>query len=111
MSTATTTRGIPGNLPAGVTSFVGRRHELAGVRRRLATSRLVTLTGAGGVGKTRLAQRIGADVRRGFPDGVWFVGLADLHDPDLVAVAVGETLGIRTGTVSPDAPELAAFLA
>jgi len=111
MSTATTARGIPGNLPAEVTSFVGRRHELVGVRRMLATSRLVTLTGAGGVGKTRLAQRIGLDMRRAFPDGVWLVELAELRDPDLVAVTVAEALGIREESVSPGAPGLAAFLA
>ncbi|WP_173077441.1 ATP-binding protein [Phytohabitans rumicis] len=111
MSTATTTRGSLGNLPAEVTSFVGRRHEVTGIRRMLSASRLVTLTGAGGVGKTRLAQRVGAELRRSFPDGVWFVGLAELRDPDLVAVTVGETLGIREDVVSPDAHGLAAFLA
>ena len=111
MSTATTARGSLGNLPAEVTSFVGRRHEVTGIRRMLSANRLVTLTGAGGVGKTRLAQRVGAELRRSFPGGVWFVGLAELRDPDLVAVTVGETLGIREGAVSPDAPGLAAFLA
>lgn len=107
MSTATTTRGSLGNLPAEVTSFVGRRHEMTGIRRMLSTSRLVTLTGAGGVGKTRLAQRVGAELRRGFPDGVWFVGLAELHDPDLVTVTVSETLGFSEGAVTLDPSELA----
>jgi len=111
MSTATTARGYLGNLPAEVTSFVGRREEVSAVRRMLTTSRLVSLTGAGGMGKTRLAQRAGAELRRGFPDGVWFVELAELRDPDLVAVTVGEALGIREEAVSPDAPGLAAFLA
>lgn len=111
MSTATTARGTLGNLPAELTSFIGRRHEVTGIRRMLSASRLVTLTGAGGVGKTRLAQRVGADLRRGFPDGVWFVGLAEVHDPDLVAVTVGETLGIREDTISPDGAGLASFLA
>jgi len=111
MSTATTARGFLGNLPAEVTSFVGRRGEVTAVRRMLTTSRLVTLTGAGGVGKTRLAQRAGAELRRGFPDGVWFVELAELRDADLVAVTVGEALGIREEEISPDAPGLAAFLA
>ncbi|MCA2217722.1 ATP-binding protein [Jidongwangia harbinensis] len=111
MSTATTARGSLGNLPAEVTSFVGRRQEVTGVRRMLAHSRLVTLTGAGGVGKTRLAQRVGGEMRRAFPDGVWFVELAELRDPDLVAVTVGEALGVREESVSPDAPGLAAFLA
>ena len=110
MSTATTARGS-GNLPAEVTSFVGRRHELTGIRRMLATSRLVTLTGAGGVGKTRLAQRVGLDMRRAFSDGVWLVELAELRDPDLVAVTVAEALGVREESVSPGAPGLTAFLA
>jgi predicted ATPase/DNA-binding CsgD family transcriptional regulator len=110
MSTATTTRGSLGNLSAEVTSFVGRRHEVTGIRRMLSASRLVTLTGAGGVGKTRLAQRVGAELRRGFPDGVWFVGLAELRDPDLIAVCVAETLGLREGSVRVDARELATLL-
>jgi predicted ATPase/DNA-binding CsgD family transcriptional regulator len=111
MSAATSSRGLLGNLPAEVTSFVGRRHDVAGVRRMLATSRLVTLTGAGGVGKTRLAQRVGLEVRRAFPDGVWLVELAELRDEDLVAVTVAEALGVREEAVRPDAPGLADFLA
>lgn len=111
MSTATTSRGSLGNLPAEVTSFVGRRHEMTDIRRMLSTSRLVTLTGAGGVGKTRLAQRVGLEVRRAFPDGVWLVELAELRDPDLVAVTVAEALGVREESVSPGAPSLAMFLA
>jgi predicted ATPase/DNA-binding CsgD family transcriptional regulator len=111
MSTATTARGSHGSLPAEVTSFVGRRHEVSGVRRMLSASRLVTLTGGGGVGKTRLAQRVGSEMRRAFPDGVWFVELAELRDPDLVTVTVAEALGLREGSVSPDAPGLADFLA
>src|SRR3954470_19439946 len=111
MSTGTASRGSLGNLPAEVTSFVGRRHEMTGVRRMLSTSRLVTLTGAGGVGKTRLAQRVGREMRRAFTDGVWLVELAELRDPDLVAVTVAEALGVREESVSPDAPGLATFLA
>ncbi|MEV4702229.1 LuxR C-terminal-related transcriptional regulator [Actinoplanes sp. NPDC049316] len=111
MSTATGARGSLGNLPAEVTSFVGRRHEMTGVRRMLSTNRLVTLTGAGGVGKTRLAQRVGLEMRRAFADGVWLVELAELRDPDLVAVTVAQALGVREEAVSPDAPGLATFLA
>jgi len=110
MSTAPSSRGSLGNLPAEVTSFVGRRQELTTVRRMLSASRLVTLTGGGGVGKTRLAQRVGGEMRRAFPDGVWFIELAELRDPDLVAVTVAEALGIREEAVSPDAPGLAEFL-
>jgi non-specific serine/threonine protein kinase len=111
MSTATTARGSLGNLPAEVTSFVGRRHEMTDIRRLLSNSRLVALTGAGGVGKTRLAQRAGLEMRRAFPDGVWLVELAELRDPDLVAVTVAEALGVREESVSPGAPSLAMFLA
>ncbi|GGQ55560.1 ATP-binding protein [Couchioplanes azureus] len=111
MSTATSAHGSLGNLPAEVTSFVGRRHELTAVRRMLATSRLVTLTGAGGVGKTRLARHAGLELRRAFPDGVWLAELAELRDPDLVAVTVAEALGVREQSVRPDAPALATFLA
>jgi predicted ATPase/DNA-binding NarL/FixJ family response regulator len=84
-----------GNLPSDLTSFVGRRRELAEVRRLLGESRLVTLTGIGGVGKTRLALRAAAELDRRFPDGVWLVDLAPLRDPALVAQTVAAELGIR----------------
>jgi predicted ATPase len=73
-----------GNLPADVTSFIGRRREITEVKRLLPTARLVTLTGMGGVGKTRLALRTAADLRRGFAHGVWVVELAGLQDGGLV---------------------------
>src|SRR5215470_6025163 len=84
-----------GNLPAEVTSFVGRRQEIAEVKRLLARSRLVTLTGAGGVGKTRLAVRVAGQLRRAFPDGVWLVSLADLSDPALLPATVATALGVQ----------------
>lgn len=83
-----------GNLPADVTSFVGRRGELAVLRSQLAESRLVTLTGVGGVGKTRMAVRVAAESRRAFPDGTWFVDLAALEDATLLADTVACTLGM-----------------
>ncbi|HEX7263844.1 MAG TPA: LuxR C-terminal-related transcriptional regulator [Candidatus Dormibacteraeota bacterium] len=76
-----------GNLPAETTSFVGRRRELADLKRRLTSARLVSLVGPGGVGKTRLALRTAGDLARGFKDGAWLVELADLSDPALVAEA------------------------
>ncbi|MEQ0559838.1 LuxR C-terminal-related transcriptional regulator [Amycolatopsis sp. NEAU-NG30] len=88
-------RRSAGNLPAELTSFVGRRHELAEAKRLLSAARLVTLTGAAGVGKTRLALRVAADVRRAFPDGVWLAELADVGDPQLVPHTVAAALGLR----------------
>jgi predicted ATPase/DNA-binding CsgD family transcriptional regulator len=90
-----------GNLPAEVTSFVGRREELAAAKRLLPTTRVLTLLGPGGVGKTRLARQVGVVVARAFPDGVWSVELADVHDPDLVTVTVAEALALRDDTAAP----------
>jgi len=73
-----------GNLQDELTSFVGRRRELSEVRGLLGESRLVTLTGIGGVGKTRLALRVGSQLGRSFSDGVWLVELG-IHQPDLRA--------------------------
>jgi predicted ATPase/DNA-binding CsgD family transcriptional regulator len=70
------------SLPLDLSSFVGRAREVRQVRRLLSRSRLVTLTGIGGVGKTRLALHSAADVQRAFPDGTWLVDLTELHDPD-----------------------------
>jgi predicted ATPase/DNA-binding NarL/FixJ family response regulator len=97
-------RRVVGNLPAELTSFVGRRGEVAEVRRLLSRSRLVTLTGVGGVGKTRLALRAAAELRRAFGDGVWLVQLDQLRDEALVAQAVAGALSLhaRSG-FSPEA--------
>jgi signal recognition particle GTPase len=70
--------GRRGVLPAELTRFVGRKRELADARGRLKRSRLVTLTGVGGAGKTRLALRLASDHRRAFPDGVFVVELAEV---------------------------------
>jgi predicted ATPase/DNA-binding CsgD family transcriptional regulator len=83
------------NLPAPVSSFIGREGELAAVRRLVAGSRLVTLTGAGGAGKTRLGLQVAAGLLDGAGDGVWFADLAPLGDPGLVAVTVADVLGVR----------------
>ncbi|HEY6794174.1 MAG TPA: LuxR C-terminal-related transcriptional regulator [Kineosporiaceae bacterium] len=84
-----------GNLPHTVTSFVGRRQQLADVRAALAGSRLVTLVGPGGVGKTRLAVRAAADGRRSFPAGTWLVEFDLLQDEAGVPQAVATALGLR----------------
>jgi predicted ATPase/class 3 adenylate cyclase len=85
---------VPHNLPIQLTSFVGRERELAEIVTLLAAHRLVTLTGAGGCGKTRLALQAAADAQETFPDGVWLVELAPLSDPDLVPQAVAQALGV-----------------
>ncbi|WP_165820964.1 ATP-binding protein [Nocardioides gansuensis] len=78
-----------------LSSFVGRRHDVAEVRGLLSTSRLVTLTGPGGVGKTRLAREVANAVRRGFPDGTVLVELDQVSDPALVASTVAVAVGLR----------------
>src|SRR6202043_4273935 len=84
-----------GNLPAEASSFIGRRREIAEVRKKLTEARLVSLVGPGGVGKTRLAIRIATDLGRGFRDGAWMVELADVRDSALVSNAVMAALDLR----------------
>ena len=79
---------LPGNLPRQVTSFVGREAEIKSLAELLRGSPLVTLTGVGGVGKTRLALQVAAEVVPHFRDGAWFVELAGVRDPDAVPDAV-----------------------
>jgi predicted ATPase/DNA-binding CsgD family transcriptional regulator/transcriptional regulator with XRE-family HTH domain len=92
-----TTVGRPhgGSLPTPLSSFVGREREVAGVRHLLAASRLVTLLGPGGIGKTRLAIEAATGMVDRFADGVDFVALASVRDPDLVISAVARALGIQ----------------
>jgi non-specific serine/threonine protein kinase len=78
-----------------ISSFVGREKELAEVKRLLEDSRLLTLTGSGGCGKTRLALAAAGELSEGFEEGVWLVELAPLADPSLMARAVAATLGVR----------------
>ncbi|HEX5296884.1 MAG TPA: AAA family ATPase, partial [Streptosporangiaceae bacterium] len=94
-----------------LSSFVGRRGEVAQVRRLLAKSRLVTLTGVGGVGKTRLALRAAAGLARAFPDGVWLVRLDELRDEALVAQAVAGALGLRERADAAPEAALADYVA
>jgi predicted ATPase/DNA-binding CsgD family transcriptional regulator len=85
----------PTNLPVQLTSFVGREWELAEVRRLVSTSRLATLTGAGGCGKTRLALQGAGALSDTFADGVWLVNLVPLREPVLVAQIVAQALGLH----------------
>ncbi|MEJ7668432.1 MAG: tetratricopeptide repeat protein [Casimicrobiaceae bacterium] len=86
---------IPNNLPQQLTSFIGREHDLTEVKKLLRTTRLLTLLGVGGLGKTRLSLQVAADVMDRYPDGVWFVELAALRDERLVAQAVASVLGVK----------------
>jgi predicted ATPase/DNA-binding SARP family transcriptional activator len=95
------------NLPVAQSSFVGRERELVEVKRALAMTRLLTLTGAGGCGKTRLALEVAGDLVGAYPDGVWLVELAPLSDPALVSNAVAAALGVRE---RPDLPLTAALV-
>jgi predicted ATPase/class 3 adenylate cyclase len=84
----------PNNLPQQATSFIGRDKELEELKRLLARTRLLTLTGSGGCGKTRLSLQVAADSLEQFPDGAWFVELAPLSDPGLVPQTVATVLGL-----------------
>jgi predicted ATPase/class 3 adenylate cyclase len=86
---------LPNNLPAQVTSFVGREREMSEIKRLFPTTRLLTLTGPGGTGKTRLSIHIAADLLEQFPHGVWLVELSTLSDPALIPDAMINAIGIR----------------
>src|SRR5678815_1089346 len=77
---------LPNNLPAQVTSFVGRAREMAEVKRLLGTTRLLTLTGPGGTGKTRLSLQVAAELLEKFPHGVWVIELATASDLSLIHI-------------------------
>lgn len=85
---------LPNNLPIQVTSFRGREQDLEELKAHLVEHRLVTLFGAGGVGKSRLAAQFGAEALDRFPDGVWIADLASISDPGLVSSVVAKTLGV-----------------
>lgn len=89
------------NLPQQVTSFVGRAKELAEVKEHLAKTRVVTLTGAGGSGKTRLSLQVAADQLEDFSDGVWLVEFAPITDPALVAQTVASALDLKEEPAKP----------
>jgi predicted ATPase/DNA-binding CsgD family transcriptional regulator len=99
-----------GRLPAEITGFVGRRHEVSEVKRLLSHARLVTLTGIGGVGKTRLALHVAAKIRRAFPDGVYLVDLAPLQDEELLVRTVAAALGLPDQSARPPLERLAEHL-
>ncbi len=86
---------VPNNLPLQLTTFIGREEEVAEIKQTLVRARLVTLVGAGGVGKTRTALQVGADLLETHPDGVWFVDLAQLASPHFVTAAIAAALEIH----------------
>ncbi len=88
-------KSLRGNLPAELSSFIGRRRDLQEIKAALTGERMVTLVGPGGVGKTRLALRSAADLQRGIADGAWLTEFAGLRDPRLVTKAVMTSLGLR----------------
>jgi predicted ATPase/class 3 adenylate cyclase len=93
------TTDVPSNLPGDVTSLIGRDDEVAALRGELAETRILTLVGPGGSGKTRLALALARDARDRFPHGVWFVDLAAVRDPAALEPAIATALGVRE---SPD---------
>ena len=89
------------SLPKPLTSFIGREHELAQAKRLLQDSYLVTLTGPGGSGKTRLCIALAEAVAHGYPDGVYFVPLAPVHDPGLVPSTIAQSIGLQDARDRP----------
>jgi predicted ATPase/class 3 adenylate cyclase len=106
-----TADAVPHNLPTQVTSFVGRNAERAELDRLIREHRLVTVVGAGGAGKTRLAVELAGDRVESYPDGVWFVDIAPVTDPGLVAFAVAAVLGLRPEPGRPMLETLVEFTA
>ncbi|MCW2502349.1 MAG: putative transcriptional regulator, LuxR family protein [Actinomycetia bacterium] len=107
-----TRRPVPGNLPAELSGLVGRRDDVRRVLRRLSGSRLVTLTGAAGVGKSRLALRSAAAAAQSYPDGAWYADLSALPGPGLLAQSLAAACGVPGDRTAADPAEaLAAHLA
>jgi predicted ATPase/DNA-binding CsgD family transcriptional regulator len=95
MTPAKTNQPAPGNLPAPLSSFIGRVREIAEIQNLLSTHRLLTLTGSGGSGKTRLALHAAGNLPAGYKDGIWLTELAGLMDGELVAQAVASVLNLQ----------------
>ena len=86
---------FPNNLPTQLTSFIGRENEIAELKQELNKHRLVTLTGSGGTGKTRLSLQVAAELLEKFDHGVWFIELAPITDPDLISQTILSTIGVQ----------------
>ncbi|MFN4218073.1 MAG: ATP-binding protein [Candidatus Bipolaricaulia bacterium] len=109
-SSLRTLNAVPNNLPIQLTSFIGREREIKEVKELLQQTRLLTLTGSGGCGKTRLALQVAADLLEDYPDGIWFIDLSVLTDPTLVPSTVAATLGIHEESGQPTLTTLAEAL-
>lgn len=94
-------RAVPHNLPYPLSSFIGRKQHLADLGQQLQQARLITLTGIGGSGKTRLAIEVAHQQLQSFSDGVWFVELTGLSDPNLIAQTVADVLGVAAQADTP----------
>jgi predicted ATPase/DNA-binding winged helix-turn-helix (wHTH) protein len=103
-------RGRQHNIPRPLTSLIGRDAEIESVRASLGRQRLVTLVGAGGVGKTRLALALGADCGLSYPDGVWIIEFAKIANPDALVAVIADRLGLSSGGREPTIELLAAHL-
>jgi predicted ATPase/class 3 adenylate cyclase len=96
-----TLNSIPNNLPLQLTSFIGREKEIAEIKRLVKHNRLVTLTGSGGVGKTRHSLQVAAEILDAFPDGAWLVELASISSPELVPQTLTSVLGVHEDQARP----------
>src|SRR3954451_16638005 len=103
---------LPNNLPRQLTRFIGRDHQIQTARSRLLRDdvHLLTLTGPGGTGKTRLALQVAAELLDVFTDGVFFVPLAQIADPDLVPSTIAQALNVKESPEHTTLGALAAFL-
>lgn len=109
-SSLRTLNAVPNNLPVQLTSFIGREREMQEIKTLLTQTRLLTLTGSGGCGKTRLALQIAADLLEDYSEGVWLVELTALTDPALVPTTVAATLGVHEEPGRPTLVTLAEAL-
>ena len=98
------------NLPDAMTSFIGRERELVEIKRLLPGARLVTIVGAGGIGKTRVALQVAAEIVDAYRGGVWLTELASLRDPSLVPTMVAQALGVQERARTPAIESLRAYL-
>lgn len=109
-ASSSSTRPPEGNLPASIPALYGRDDQVGEIAHLLRTHRLVTITGSGGIGKTRLAQAVAFQLREDYPHGVWMIELASVLEAERVAAVIAQTLGITLASHRPPAEALAAAL-